>query len=77
MSNKVHVKAGDTVYIISGADRGKKGKVLEVSPKEGKVIVEGRNIMTKHMKPRKATDPAGIVKAEGAMYAFRSSIRLL
>ena len=36
MSNKVHVKAGDTVYIISGADRGKKGKVLEVSPKEGR-----------------------------------------
>lgn len=71
MSNKMHIKTGDTVYIISGKDRGKKGKVLEVSPKEGKVIVEGRNIMTKHMKPRKATDPAGIVKAEGAMYACK------
>ena len=38
--NKVHVKTGDTVVILSGKDKGKKGKVLEVSPKEGKVIVE-------------------------------------
>lgn len=69
--SKVHVKTGDTVMIISGKDRGKKGKVLEVSPKEGKLIVEGRNIMTKHLKPRKAGDPAGIVKAEGALYACK------
>ncbi len=41
MNNKVHVKTGDTVIIISGRDRGKKGKVLAVSPKEGKVIIEG------------------------------------
>ena len=71
MSNKIHLKTGDTVLITSGNDRGKKGKVLEVSPKEGKIIVEGRNIMTKHLKPRKAGDPAGIVKAEGAMYACK------
>ena len=44
MNKKLHVKKDDTVLIISGDDRGKKGKVLEVSPKEGKVIVEGRNI---------------------------------
>ena len=48
--NKVHVKTGDTVVILSGKDKGKKGKVLEVSPKEGKVIVEGLNIATKHVK---------------------------
>ena len=71
MSNKMHVKTGDTVMIISGKGRGSKGKVLEVSPKEGKVIVEGRNMKTKHMKPRKAGDPAGIVKAEGALYACK------
>ena len=53
MSNKLHVKKGDTVVIISGDDRGNKGKVLEVSPKEGKVIVEGRNMVKKHVKPRK------------------------
>ena len=40
MANKLHVKTGDNVMIISGKDKGKKGKVLEVSPKEGKVIVE-------------------------------------
>ena len=42
MANKLHVKAGDTVMVISGDDKGQTGKVLEVSPKEGKVIVEGR-----------------------------------
>ena len=51
--NKVHVKTGDTVVILSGKDKGKKGKVLQVSPKERKVIVEGLNIATKHVKPRK------------------------
>ena len=43
MNNKVHVKTGDTVVILSGKDRGKKGKVMQVSPKEGKVIVENAN----------------------------------
>ena len=70
--NKVHVKRGDTVMIISGKSKGKKGKVLEVSPKEGKIIVEGLNMVTKHVKPRKAGDPAGIVKAEGALYACKA-----
>lgn len=69
--SKMHIKTGDTVMILSGKDRGQKGKVLEVSPKEGKVIIEGRNIMTKHVKARKPGDPAGIVKAEGAMYASK------
>jgi len=71
MKNKVHVKTGDTVLIISGDDKGKKGKVLEVSPEEGKVIIEKRNMVTKHVKPRKANDPSGIIKAEGAMYACK------
>ena len=52
MNKKLHVKTGDTVVILSGKDKGKKGKVLEVSPKEQKVIVEGLNIVTKHVKPR-------------------------
>lgn len=69
--NKLHVKKGDTVEIISGKDKGKKGKVLEVSPKERKVIVENVNMVTKHVKPRKMGDQGGIVKAEGAMYACK------
>lgn len=60
--NKLHVKKGDTVIVLSGKDKGKKGKVLEVSPKERKVIVENVNMVTKHVKPRKMGDQGGIVK---------------
>jgi large subunit ribosomal protein L24 len=74
MIKKVHVKTGDTVLVLSGKDRGKKGKVLQVSPKEGKVIVEGINIVSKHVKPRKMGEQGGIVKAEGAMYACKVQI---
>ena len=72
--NKVHVKKGDTVIILSGKDKNKKGKVLEVSPKEGKVIVEGIHIVKKHLKPRKMGDPGGIIEAEGAMYASKVQV---
>ena len=57
--------------IISGKDKGKKGKVLEISPSEGKVIVEGRNMVTKHVKPRRQGELGGIVKAEGPLYACK------
>ena len=55
--------------VINGKDRGKKGKVLEVSPSEGKVIVEGVNMVSKHVKPRKMGEQGGIIKAESALYA--------
>ncbi|MCL2638963.1 MAG: 50S ribosomal protein L24 [Oscillospiraceae bacterium] len=69
--NTLHVRKGDEVMVISGRDKGKKGKVLEVSPKEGKIIVEERNIVTKHVKPKKQGQLGGIVKAEGALYACK------
>ena len=69
--NNLHVKKGDTVVVLSGKDKGKKGKVLEVSPKEQKVIVEGLNMVTKHVKPRRQGDAGGFVKAEGALYACK------
>ena len=69
--SKIHVKTGDTVVMLSGRDKGKQGKVLAVSPKEGKVIVEGLNIVTKHVKPRSAQQQGGIVEAEAAMYASK------
>ncbi|MBQ8121448.1 MAG: 50S ribosomal protein L24 [Ruminococcus sp.] len=69
--NKVHVKTGDTVVVLSGKDKGKQGKVLQVSPKERKVIVEGLNIATKHVKPRRQGEQGGIVEAEAAMYASK------
>lgn len=67
--SKVHVKTGDKVVVINGKDRGKQGKVLQVSPSEGKVIVEGINIVSKHVKPRKMGEAGGIIKAESALYA--------
>ena len=69
MMNKVHVKKGDEVVVINGKYRGKRGKVMQVSPSEGKVIVEGVNIVTKHIKPRKMGEPGGLIKAESALYA--------
>lgn len=74
MRKKLHVKKGDQVKILSGNDRGKTGKVLEVSPKEGKVIVEGCNLVKKHVKPRKMGDPGGIIEAEGAIYASKVQV---
>lgn len=74
MNNKVHVKTGDTVVVLSGKDKGKKGQVMAVSPKEGKVIVEKVNMVSKHVKPKKMGEPGGIIKAEGAMYASKVQI---
>ena len=70
-TRKMHVKTGDTVVVLSGKERGKQGKVKAVSPKEGKIIVEGINVMTKHFKPRRQGQEGGIIKAEGAMYACK------
>ena len=72
--NKLHVKSGDTVVILSGKDRGKKGKILATSPKEGKVIVEGANIISKHVKPKKMGEAGGIIKAESAIYACKVQV---
>ena len=58
----MEIKKGDNVVVIAGKDKGKKGKVLETSPKSAKVVVEGVNIVTKHKKPRSAQDKGGIVK---------------
>ena len=71
---ELHVKTGDTVQILSGRDAGKRGKVMAVSPKEGKVIVEKLNMVTKHVKPRRMGEEGGIVKAEGAMYACKVQV---
>ena len=68
---KMHVKKDDTVIVLSGDDKGVKGKVLEVAPKEGKEIVEGVNKVHKHVKPRKQGEQGGIVETEGAIYACK------
>ena len=68
---KLHVKTGDTVVVLSGESKGVIGKVIAVSPEEGKVIVEGANIVSKHLKARKQGDKSQILKTEGAVYACK------
>lgn len=71
---KLHVKTGDTVEIISGDDKGKKGKVLDVSRDEGKIIVEKLGLVTKHVKPRSAEQQGGRVQAEAPFYASKAML---
>ena len=62
--NKLHIKKGDTVVVLSGKDKGKKGKVLSVFPKQSKAIVEGVAMATKHKKPTKVGEEGGIIHQE-------------
>lgn len=68
---KIHVRTNDTVVVISGKDKGKKGKVLSAYPKVGRVIVEGIAVVTKHQKPRSAGAPGGIIHKEAAIAASK------
>ena len=65
------IKKDDKVVVISGKDKGKEGKVLSASPKTGKVIVEGVNVASKHMKPKKQGEQGGIIKMETPIYACK------
>lgn len=60
----MHVKSNDQVVVISGKDKGKKGKIVAAFPKAGRVTVEGVNVVTKHQKAKNAMQPGGIVKKE-------------
>ena len=68
MKKKMHVKKDDMVMVNSGKYKGETGKVLAVYPNEGRVIVEGINMMTKHMKPSQKVQQGGIVKQEGKIH---------
>ncbi len=61
---KLHVRKGDTVYILTGKDAGKRGKVIQAIPSRRKVIVEGINIVKRHTRPTKAMPQGGIVEKE-------------
>ena len=69
-----NIKTGDTVVVLSGNSKGVKGKVIAVSPKEGKVLVEQVNVIHKHVKPRKQGESGGIIDAEGAIYASKVAL---
>ena len=70
----IHVKTGDTVVVLTGNSKGVKGEVIATSPKEGKVLVKGANMIHKHVKPRRQGETGGIVDAEGAMYACKVAL---
>ena len=60
----MHVKSKDTVIVISGKDKGKKGKITAAFPKLNRVTVEGVNMVTKHQKARNQMQPGGIIHKE-------------
>jgi len=68
------IKKNDTVLIISGKDRGKKGKVLEVFPKEGKLLVEGVNIRKKHVRPKKSGEKGQIVESPSPFFLSNAKL---
>ncbi len=61
---KIHVKKNDNVIVISGTDKGKKGRVIFVFPNDGRVLVEGVNMVKKHSRPSKQNQQGGIVNQE-------------
>ncbi len=66
MSNKLKVKKGDLVIVITGRDKGKKGRVLKVFPKVGRIVVEGVNLVSRHVRPS-AMDAGGIKRKEASL----------
>jgi large subunit ribosomal protein L24 len=66
--SKLHIKKGDTVYINTGEDKGKTGRVLQVLIKEGRAIVEGVNMVLKHTKPNAKNPQGGVEKKEASIH---------
>lgn len=66
--SKLHIKKGDNVYVLSGEDRGKEGRVLKVLVSKGRAIVEGVNIVTKACKPSAKHPQGGLVKMEAPIH---------
>jgi len=62
------VRKGDTVLVVAGKERGKKGKVLRVIPEKGRVVVERINMVKKHQKPTQKLRQGGIIEREGAIH---------
>jgi large subunit ribosomal protein L24 len=63
-----HVRKGDTVMVVAGKERGKKGKVLRVIPEKGRVVVERLNLIKKHQKPTQKVRQGGIIEREGSIH---------
>jgi large subunit ribosomal protein L24 len=75
MNNKISFKKGDSVLVISGDDKGKKGKIVSIFPKKMQAIVESVNFLKKHTKPTQKVPQGGVIKQEGALHI--SNIKLI
>lgn len=71
---KLHVKKGDTVLVLSGKDKGKKGKVIEALPKKGKIVIEGVNKVKRHTKPTQKMPQGGIIVKEAPVHAAKAML---
>lgn len=67
--DKMHVKTGDTVQVISGRDKGKVGEILRTIPKTSQVVVKGVNVRTKHVKPQQEGESGQIATFEGPIHS--------
>ena len=70
----MNIKKGDTVYMLAGEDKGKKGKVLEANPSENTILVEGVNVAKKHKKARSAAEQGGIIDQNLAFDASKAMV---
>lgn len=70
-TQKLHVKKGDSVVVLSGKDKGKKGKVIEAQPKKAKVVVEGVNKVKRHTKPTQQMPQGGILVKEAPLHSAK------
>ena len=68
------IKKGDTVVVLSGKDKGKTGQVMQAMPRDGKIVVSGVNIATRHKKPSQANPQGGLEKSEAPMHASKVAI---
>jgi large subunit ribosomal protein L24 len=62
------IRKGDTVEVISGADKGRRGEVLRVIPKETRAVVQGVNLAKRHQKPQSISQPGGIIEREATIH---------
>jgi large subunit ribosomal protein L24 len=68
MPDKIHVKKGDEVVVIAGSERGKRGKILALFPKRGRVVVEGVRIVKRHTRKSQQHPQGAIVEREGTLH---------
>lgn len=67
-NHKLHVKKDDTVFVITGKDKGKKGRIIAAYPRQNRVLVEGINMMKKHAKPSQQNPQGGIISQEAPIH---------